>query len=162
MSVTSLLKRSHAPRATAQGPVPARLGNGFRNWVEEYFNAPFPELFPRGQSDSFMPPVNLSEGEEEFVVRVEVPGMQCSDIEVQLMGNQLQISGERTMEEEENTREYHRVESHYGAFSRTVPLPTTAALDAARTEANCAQGILTITIPKAEPTPSSRIRVKSA
>lgn len=161
MNATSLLQRSIAPRPAARSALPAGPASGFRNWVEEFFDVPFREFFPRVPEDRYLPPVNLSEGEAEFVVRVEVPGMNCSDIEVQLMGNQLQISGERKMEEEEHAREYHRVESHYGAFSRTVSLPTTAALDAPRADANCAQGILTITIPKAEPTPSSRIRVKS-
>ena len=106
------------------------------------------------------PPMNVSESENHFLVSVELPGLEVKDISIELMGNQLQISGERKWEEEKKGKEYHRVESQYGSFSRSLTLPENLRLDRDSIEATFQRGILEIRIPKVEPTPAAKIPIK--
>ncbi|MEE8467019.1 MAG: Hsp20/alpha crystallin family protein, partial [Planctomycetota bacterium] len=63
--------------------------------------------------------------------------------------------------EEKKEKEYHRVESQYGSFQRNITLPEGARLDSNSVEATYEKGILKITIPKVEPTPACKIKVKA-
>lgn len=117
------------------------------------------DQLPEAVAGGRIPPVNLAEDEGNFTVNVEIPGMNEKDINVQLMGNQLVISGEKKFEEEKKGKDYHRVEAQYGSFSRTVVLPR--EVRGTGVKAAYRNGILTVTIPKQEPTPASRIEVKA-
>jgi HSP20 family protein len=116
-----------------------------------------PALF---QARNF-PPMNVSESENHFNVCVELPGMEAKDINIEVMGNQLNISGERKWEEEKKGKEYLRVESQYGSFSRSITLPENLRLDRESIEATFQKGILEIKVPKLEPTPAAKIPIKS-
>ena len=107
------------------------------------------------------PAMNVSGSENHFLVSVGLPGLEVKDISIELMGNQLQISGERKWEEEKKGKEYHRVESQYGSFSRSLTLPENLRLDRDSIEATFQRGILEIRIPKVEPTPAAKIPIKS-
>jgi HSP20 family protein len=107
------------------------------------------------------PPMNVSESENHFTVSLELPGMESKDINLEIMGNQLQISGERKWEEEKKGKEYHRVESQYGSFSRSLTLPENLRLDRESIEATFQKGILEIKVPKLEPTPAAKIPIKT-
>ena len=123
--------------------------NGFRNRLPATF-----------QARSF-PAVNVSESEQQYTVYVELPGMDIKDIDIELMGNQLSISGERKWEDEKKGKEYHRVESQYGRFSRTLPLPANLRLDRESIEATFQKGILEVKFLKVEPTPLAKIAIKA-
>lgn len=108
-----------------------------------------------------VPAMNIAETEKTFTVTLELPGMDEEDIDIELMGNQLQISGERKWEEEQEGKEFHRVESQFGKFQRTLTLPDNLRLDGAEVEATFTKGILEIVIPKVEPTPVAKIRIRN-
>lgn len=116
----------------------------------------FPEAFRTAGG----PPVNVSEDEKSFTVSLEMPGMKQEDFDVQVLGDQLIVSGERKFEEKEEGKEFHRVEMRYGKFSRAIPL--SEGLDIEHAEAVYDKGILTVTIPKVEPKKPSKIQVKTS
>jgi len=105
------------------------------------------------------PRVNVAETEEHVEITAELPGMAPQDIDVQLLGHKLVISGERRWEEEQTSREFHRVEREYGSFRREIPLPEGLELDAGRIDARYGKGVLTVILPKRQPSPVSRIPV---
>lgn len=138
----------------------------FATEVEEFLNRfPFsdaasrlPDVFGR----RVMPPVNIAETEKAWCVSVELPGLNEKDIQVQLMGDQLLISGERKWEEEKKNKEYHTVESQYGCFERAIRLPGNVRPEPENVTATYKKGILEVTVPKLEPTPAAKIPVKSS
>jgi len=114
-----------------------------------------PEVF---RSRSF-PALNVAETEDSFSITVDCPGLEEKDIQVEAMGNNLVVSGERKWEEEKKGKEYRRVESQYGKFERTIPLPDNVRIEAGEVDATYKKGVLTITVPKLEKTPTAKIRV---
>lgn len=116
-----------------------------------------PEVFQRGLS----PALDVAETEDAWHVSLELPGLDEKDIDIQLMGNQLVISGERTWTEDKQEKTFHRVESQYGSFRRAVTLPANIDVDPERIEASYEKGVLTIDVPKPQPTPSSKIPIKA-
>ena len=105
--------------------------------------------------------MNVSESENHYLVMLELPGMDVKDVNIELMGNQLSVSGERKWEEDKKGKELHRVESQYGSFCRTVTLPENARMERESIEATFQKGILEIKIPKLEPTPAAKIPIKT-
>lgn len=108
-----------------------------------------------------LPALNVAETEKSWTLTLDVPGMSEKDIQVELRGRTLVLSGERKWEEEKKGKEFRSVESRYGAFQRTFELPENALGDADAFVATCKKGVLEVTIPKAEPTRSSKIAVKA-
>ena len=137
------------------------------------FPADFDELFerfldprlernlPPAMRTASVPAVDVAETEKAWSFSFELPGLRETDIQVQLLGRQLVVSGERKWEEEKKGKEYHRVESRYGAFQRSLELPQNARLEADALVASYKKGILEITVPKVEPTPAAKIPVKA-
>jgi HSP20 family protein len=107
------------------------------------------------------PAMNVAESEGHFVVTLELPGLDAQDVNIELMGNQLQISGERKWEDEKKGKEFHRVESQYGRFARTLALPENLRLRKESIEATFQKGMLEIRIPKLEPTPAEKIAIRA-
>ena len=107
-----------------------------------------------------MPAINLADTEKFFVATVELPGLEMDDIDIQLVGKQLVITGERKWEKEQKDKDFYRVESQYGTFRRAVELPEGLALDPEKVDASYAKGMLEIRIPKLEPKPATHIKVK--
>jgi len=119
-------------------PTFGRLAN-LQDELDRLFEAPL---------TVWAPALDVHEDKDSFNVRVEVPGMKREDIEVSLHDGALVISGERKTEAINEDTEVHRQERHYGKFSRTLTLPTAVAGD--KVKAQYKDGILTITLPKAE------------
>ena len=113
------------------------------------------EPFEEGQ---WQPPADIFEDEREVVIKLEIPGLDQKDIEVQIEDNTLVISGERTLENADQRQNYHRVERHYGPFRRTFALPAT--VDQERTRASCEKGILRVVLPKQSTPEPRQIEVK--
>jgi len=133
------------------------LLKGFMQPFDWTLRSRLPEFF---QARTF-PPMNVSESEKDFTVSIEIPGLDAKDVSIEVMGNQLQVSGERKWEEEKKGKEFHRVESQYGSFARTLTLPENLRLDRESIEAIFQKGILEIRIPKVEPTPAAKIPIKT-
>jgi HSP20 family protein len=94
------------------------------------------------------PALDVSEDKDNVYVRVELPGMRKEDIDVSLHNGSLSISGERKSEEEFKDAEVYRAERFFGRFQRTVTLPTQVAAD--KIKAQYKDGLLNVTLPKAE------------
>ena len=110
-------------------------------------------------TDMMAPSVDLSETETQVDVQVDVPGMKAEDLDIQINGNLLTISGERKEEKEEKGRTFHRVERTEGSFSRTLRLPCVVTED--KVSAKYEDGVLKVSMPKAEEAKAHRIKVKS-
>jgi len=105
------------------------------------------------------PAIDVVEKDDAIVVRAEVPGCQPDDIDISVYGSTLTISGEKKETKEENEKGYYHMESTYGSFRRDVNLPTD--VDAGKVEAVCKNGVLSVTLPKAETSKAVKVQVKS-
>jgi HSP20 family protein len=101
----------------------------------------------------FAPPVDIFEDKDAFHLKVELPGMKTDDVHLHVENGVLTVHGERKLEREDNRDGYHRVESSYGAFARSFSLPKT--VDGDHLEAEMANGVLSVRIPK-QPAPEPR------
>ena len=99
----------------------------------------------------------MHEDKDSYTVRIEVPGLRREDIEVSLQDGSLTIAGERKVETIKEGTEVHRQERCYGKFSRVLTLPATVAAD--HVKAAYKDGILTVTLPKAEEAKPRQINV---
>lgn len=106
------------------------------------------------------PLMNITEDKDNYYVRAELPGLRADDFELSVTGDTLSISGERKMPAEDEKAQYHRREREAGKFSRIVTLP--AQLNTGKVEASCADGVLTVTLPKAEEAKPRQIAVKAS
>jgi HSP20 family protein len=93
-----------------------------------------------------MPAIDVTENGKSFKVTVELAGMAPEDVEVEVVGDSLNISGERKEEKKEEGDNYLRQEISYGSFSRAVPLPATA--NGEKAEATFKNGVLSVKVPK--------------
>ena len=146
-----LIRRDRTPTLfREQNRAPRYLSN----WLDEVF-----EDVLNDSGTRFYPELNVSETDRDFEISLELPGMRKEDIDISLDDNVLTVSGERKAhyEGEENGRRYHRVESRFGSFSRTLPLPN--IIDRDNVSASYDNGVLTITIPKLEEKAGRKIEV---
>jgi HSP20 family protein len=134
--------------------------------IREDFENLFDRLSGRGLAGQpsrvfetvWMPNLDFSENETEYIVRVEAPGIPKDDLEVNLEGQILTISGRRNFEKEEQNEEYFWREREQGRFVRTVRLPST--VNPTKVEASYNDGVMTIRLPKADSAMKSRILIK--
>lgn len=131
------------------------LWNRFFDTNGGSFASRLPEAFQR----SSFPAMNVAETEDRFCVTLDAPGLEEKDFHVEVMGNQLLISGERKWEEEKKDKEFHSVESQFGRFERSFTLPD--GVDRDNVMATYKKGVLTIEIGKKEKTPAAKIPVKA-
>ena len=125
---------------------------------------PFSEMsrlhdLARSAQPAFRPAVDIVESAEAFEVRAEVPGMKAEDIHLDVEKNVLTLRGERTLAETTEGADYRRVERSYGSFTRSFSLPET--VDDEAIEANLADGVLTVRLPKKEAPTARKIAVSS-
>ena len=153
---TTLTKREPQSVGTwfRRGP----LAN-LREEIEELMSRTLGEDASLWPSDRMVPSLDLVESDGNVEVRVDIPGMEAKDIDIQVNGNLLTISGERKEEREEKGKTFHRVERRVGSFSRTVTLPSPVKQDAV--DAQYKNGILTVKLPKTEEAKSKKITVKT-
>ena len=104
------------------------------------------------------PPVDIREREDAYLVEVEIPGLKKDDVKITMENNILTIKGEKNQDSEEKRGDYHRTERVYGSFVRYFTLPSSAKSD--KIEAQYKNGVLTITLPKAEEAKPKAIEVK--
>jgi len=104
------------------------------------------------------PAVDIAEQEDEFTVKVELPGVSKDDVKITVESNILTVRGEKKQEKETKKENYHRVERSYGSFQRSFTLPT--AIINEKIDAAFKDGILTVRVPKAEEAKPKQIEVK--
>jgi len=134
-------------RPTLAWPNFGRLAN-LQDELDRLFESPL---------QAWAPALDVHEDKDGYHIRVELPGMKREDIEVSLQNGALVISGERKTEEIKEGIEVHRQERYFGRFSRALTLPTAVAGD--KVKALYKDGILTVTLPKAEEAKPKQIAV---
>jgi len=119
--------------------------------MDEMFNR-FPGFFTRwprytaeGEYD-WTPSVDISETGEEYLIRAALPAVKKEDVKVTVEDGMLTLAGERQKKEEEKGEKFHKVETFYGAFSRSFALPDAVNEKAIRAESK--DGVLTVHVPK--------------
>lgn len=105
---------------------------------------------------SFSPSLDVVEGDDDFVVSVDLPGVSEKDIDITVANNVLTIRGEKKGENEEKGT-YYRKETWSGSFQRTISLPNT--VDADKVDANMKNGVLSVRLPKREEAKPKRISI---
>jgi len=133
---------------------------GLRERMDRVFDDFFrsPRLIP-WESAEFVFPLDVYETEDSLVVKAPLPGVRPEDVDISITGDILTIKGETRGEEEVKRENYHRRELRYGSFCRSVPLPT--QVEHGKAEAVFEQGVLTVTLPKAEEAKPKTIKVKA-
>lgn len=139
----------------------------FRDLVSlrEAMDRLFEESFVRPQDAALAPQlggtlaVDMYETDEDVVVKASVPGMDPENLDIRVTGDTLTMRGESRAEEEVEEDNYIYRERRYGAFSRSVTIPTSVEADKA--EAQFEDGVLTLRLPKAEEVKPKAIKVKT-
>jgi HSP20 family protein len=128
--------------------------------LQKEMNRLFNSLAPRtseGLSSVFIPAAEMEETPEEIHLKLEVPGMDAKDIDIQVSADSVSISGERKEESKTEEQGVMRSEFRYGSFRRVIPLP--ARVQNTNVNAEYKDGILTLTLPKAEEEKNKVVKV---
>ncbi len=112
-----------------------------------------------GEVGQWIPPVDVYSDDAKLVVQAELPGIKQEELDVNFHDGVLTIKGERKHESETKEEGYHRVERTYGTFHRAVRLP--AEVDGEKAKAELKDGVLTITLPKAEQAKARKIKIEA-
>ena len=138
------------------------LREAMNNLLEESFVRPRPGMPGPGMASSLA--LDVKETPDRFVVTASVPGVPSTDIDITVLGDTLRIRGHRTEEKESEEAgggsRWLLRERRFGAFERTVSLPT--VVDAENAAADFKDGVLTVTLPKAETAKPKSIPVSGA
>jgi HSP20 family protein len=130
---------------------------------DEFRRSMWPELWRPARAGLFstldmgVPSVDVYEEDDAVIVKAELPGLQREDVEIGLTESSLTIRGEKKREEETKEKDYYRSERQYGSFVRTVQLP--AEVQSEKATAKFKDGVLQITLPKAEAAKRRSFRV---
>jgi len=132
----------------------------FEHVLNRVLDLPFPRLFDNGPHEPWQPRTDISATDAAYVVEVDLPGMTIHDISVRLEGTTVVIAGQRQSTHAESAKPQARVERPCGTFQRAVTLPTTVKGD--EVQATYVNGVLTITVPKADAARPRQITVQAA
>jgi HSP20 family protein len=127
------------------------LDEAFGTW-------PFQSQDNGALTSAWIPATDVFEDKDAVKIVAELPGVQPDDVKISLENNLLTIRGEKRQKAEETNERVHRYERTYGSFERAFSLPTT--VDPEKIAADYANGVLTVTIPKAERARPREIPVK--
>jgi HSP20 family protein len=133
----------------------ASLQNDFQRMVRQVFGDVDASL-----AGAFSPALDVEETDNEFTLHIEIPGVKPDEVDVSIEENVLTIAGSRDFYSEKEAEGFRRIERQFGRFHRAVRLPD--RVDPDKVSAGYKDGLLTITVPKAESAKPRRIQVESA
>ena len=138
---------------------PVRELNSLQSEMNRLFNTFFdtPAGGNGGGLRRWVPPMDLVETDEHFVLRADLPGLSEGDVAIELEDNVLTVSGERTAEHEDKKEGFYRMERSFGQFRRSLTLPE--GIDAERIAATFDKGVLEVRIPKPEERKPRRVAI---
>jgi HSP20 family protein len=136
---------------------PYREPLSIRQLMDRFINEPMTGLRPWG--DASIPSVDMYQTDDEIVVKATLPGVKAEDIAISVTGDVLTLRGSTAEEKEVQEASYYLRERRSGEFSRSLPLP--AAVIADKAQAEFEDGILRLTLPKAEEIKPKTITVKA-
>jgi len=139
----------------------ARQLSSLRDEIDRLFESPLSWLENGSQpfSGGWAPAIDVYEDKDHLFVRAEVPGLKKDEIDISLHEGVLTLSGERKLEKEYDKAQSHRVERFVGRFQRSITLPH--PVDAKNVRATYKDGILAVTLPKAEEAKPKQISVSA-
>lgn len=137
----------------------ADFRNEMNRLFEGFFSRPLlaPSWFETAEPGQWLPAVDLSENDKQIHVRAELPGIDPKDVEVSVSEDRLVIAGEKKTATEKTGEGWMHRESHYGSFSRAIPLPE--AVDPAKVTARYDKGVLTVELTKSPASASRKVPV---
>ena len=137
---------------------PAREMMTLREAMDRLFDDAFTR--PLSLRDGWSAPaIDMYQTDDEIVVKAALPGIKPEEVQINITGDVLHIKGEMKYEEEKNEKAWHMREQGWGAFERSVALPTDVVTDRAKAEFE--NGVLVITLPKAEEVKPKTINIKA-
>ena len=136
--------------------------------MQDRLNRVFVDAYGRSGSDeglmtsgAWVPPVDIYQnGDQELVLKAELPDMAREDIDITVDNGTLTIRGEKKLASDVREEQFHRIERRYGTFSRTIRLPED--VDVEKAEAKYRNGVLTLRVPRADAAKPRRIEVLAA
>jgi HSP20 family protein len=145
-----------------QAPLATREWDPSR-WMRTFFSwDPFQEMVPFASTPeqfAFDAAFDVKETKDAYLFKADVPGIKQGDIDVNLTGNRLTISGKRESEKKEEKDTYYAYERSYGSFTRAFTLPE--GIDGSKITADLRDGVLTIAVPKLPEVQPKKIAVKT-
>lgn len=152
------MKRNTLSRVPRTGLLAEPFFRGFDQLLSDDVFRPFGLLRREGLEPSgWLPAVDIRESDDTYEFTAELPGLSKDDVTITVEEKVLTLAGERKFEENEDKNSYHRVERTYGSFSRSFTLPN--AVDSEKVAAKFENGLLTISVPKAEETKPRTIKI---
>lgn len=137
-------------------PKVGNLRSAFSDLISEFFDD---EFFTTELSKSdWFPKVDIFEKDNNIYVKADLPGIDEKNLNIELEGNVLTISGTTEESCEKKDKNYHRIERCYGSFTRSFTLPDN--IDVEKINAEYKKGVLSITIPKLKKEDTKKINVK--
>jgi HSP20 family protein len=149
--------RYQTPSLSASLTPFARLSSTFQEDVDRLFDLPFFGRESRATAGAAA--LDVYQDKDQFIVKAELPGLKKEDIAISLHEGVLTLAGERRQEKEHDEKNCVRNERWFGRFERTVNLP--APVDATRVAATYEDGVLTVTLPKAEQAKPRQIEIQA-
>ncbi len=132
--------------------------------MQRRMNRLFERLMPNGDGEfsalNFMPSAEMEERPDEIHLKIEIPGLEAKDLDVEVTEEAVVIRGERKSETKTEEKGIVRSEFRYGKFERTIPLPARVQND--KVKAEYKNGILNLTLPKSEKDKKKVTKVKVA
>jgi HSP20 family protein len=129
-----------------------------RDAMDRLFDEMFFQPTRTGRAGAMTLPIDMHETDKDLIVRAPLPGVKPEDVEITVSGDTLTIRGELKRDEKVQRENYFYQEWRYGQFTRTVALPK--AVQADKASAHFEDGVLTLTLPKAEEAKVRRIEIK--
>ncbi len=142
-------------------PILRTRNNGltrFNHEMDDLFDCFFRGLDTPFAGCKAWPAIDAIEEDNAVIIRAEVPGCKAEDIDISVFKNKLTISGEKKLAEEKKEKGYYHIETSHGSFKRELTLP--ADIDPKKIEAECKDGVLSITLPKAAKSKAIKVKVK--
>jgi HSP20 family protein len=136
----------------------------FDQWMRD-FEQSMRDFFGNGrpalaETRLFCPRADIAETDKDYLISLELPGLEESEVEVKVTGEELIVTGERKQKKEEKGKHFLRTETFHGAFERRFELPADVRKDPDSLKATFHNGVLEIRVPKVEPRPVAKIPVK--
>lgn len=138
---------------------PAREMMTLREAMDRLFDDAFTRPFNLNNSNWSVPAVDMYQTDNDVVVKAALPGIKADEVQINVTGEVLTLKGETKYEEEKKEKAYHLREQRWGSFERSIVLPTEVVADKAK--ADFENGVLTITLPKAEEVKPKSISIKT-
>jgi HSP20 family protein len=124
------------------------------------FTRGLPAAFAGNGAATLVPSIDVTETDKDIEITAELPGLEEKDVQINVADNVLTIRGEKKAEKEQTNKNYRLIERSYGAFERSLELPSGVNADAIK--ANMSKGVLKVAVPKPVAAQTKKIEVKAA